>query len=302
MQGTIRLIQIAGISVFLHWSWFLVAAVEINGRGRYSSFAWNALEYLSLFAIVTMHEFGHALACRQVGGRADRIVLWPLGGVAYVRPPPRPGATLWSIAAGPLVNVALIPILGFLFLVFAFRVDSSVPPSDFMQFIGALNLINIGILVFNVLPIYPLDGGKILWALLWYVLGRARSLMAAVLVGFIGVAGVAILAIVVQSVWLGILAVFGAMQCLSGYRQAQALKRFSELPQHREFSCPSCKVSPPCGSFWACGSCQVAFDTFETEAVCPQCNTQFPKTACPNCGVSSPYAQWVSVERTLGRE
>ena len=57
-----------------------------------------------------LHEFGHALACRQVGGVANRIVLWPLGGIAYVNPPPRPGAVLWSIAAGPLVNVALVPI------------------------------------------------------------------------------------------------------------------------------------------------------------------------------------------------
>jgi hypothetical protein len=63
------------------------------------------------FLIVTLHEFGHALACRQVGGQANQIVLWPLGGVAYVDPPPRPGATLWSIAAGPLVNVVLLPIL-----------------------------------------------------------------------------------------------------------------------------------------------------------------------------------------------
>ena len=61
------------------------------------------------FLIVLLHEFGHALACRQVGGTANQIVLWPLGGVAYVNPPQRPGATLWSIAAGPLVNVALLP-------------------------------------------------------------------------------------------------------------------------------------------------------------------------------------------------
>src|ERR1700687_2385172 len=111
-NGTIRLFRLAGIDVFLHWSWFLVAAYEINNRaGTYSSIAWNVLEYLSLFLIVTLHEFGHELACRQGGGIANRIVLWPLGGVAYVDPPPRPGATLWSIAAGPLVNVALVPIL-----------------------------------------------------------------------------------------------------------------------------------------------------------------------------------------------
>src|SRR5438105_4119433 len=110
-QGSIHLFQFSGIDVYLHWSWFLIAAYEINRSRAYSSVVWNVLEYLALFSIVLLHEFGHALACRQVGGRANRIMLWPLGGVAYVDPPPRPGATLWSIAAGPLVNVALIPIL-----------------------------------------------------------------------------------------------------------------------------------------------------------------------------------------------
>src|SRR5712671_4336568 len=110
-QGSIRLFRAAGIDVFLHWSWFLVAVFEINNRaGRYSSLVWNVLEYLALFLIVLLHEFGHALACRQGGGQADQIMLWPLGGVAYVNPPPRPGATLWSIAAGPLVNVVLVPV------------------------------------------------------------------------------------------------------------------------------------------------------------------------------------------------
>src|ERR1019366_1019941 len=111
-QGSIHLFRIAGIDLFLHWSWFLVAAYEIQiGRGRYTSLTWNVLEYLALFLIVLMHEFGHAMACRQVGGTANQILLWPFGGVAYVNPPQRPGATLWSIAAGPLVNVVLAPVL-----------------------------------------------------------------------------------------------------------------------------------------------------------------------------------------------
>src|SRR5213596_2742367 len=115
-KGSIRLFRFSGVQVFLHWSWFLIALIEVNTRSsEYSSYFWNALEYLTLFAIVLMHEFGHALACRQVGGKADQIVLWPLGGVAYVAPPPRPGATLWSIAAGPLVNVVLAPIFWALF-------------------------------------------------------------------------------------------------------------------------------------------------------------------------------------------
>src|SRR5215471_16039850 len=110
-QGSIRLFRFSAVTVSLHRSWFLAAVFEIHGAiGHYSSLVWNVAEYLCLFLIVLLHEFGHALACRQVGGIANRIVLWPLGGVAFVNPPPRPGATLWSIAAGPLVNVVLLPL------------------------------------------------------------------------------------------------------------------------------------------------------------------------------------------------
>jgi Zn-dependent protease len=111
-NGAIRIFRLFGIDVFLHWSWFLIVLYDIQSRASVynNSYGWNALETLSLFGIVLLHEFGHALACRQVGGKANQIILWPLGGVAYVSPPQRPGAMLWSIAAGPLVNVILVPI------------------------------------------------------------------------------------------------------------------------------------------------------------------------------------------------
>src|SRR5689334_3328198 len=177
-QGSIRLFKFAGITVFLHWSWFLIAVYEINSRGgRYSSILWNILEYLALFLIVLLHEFGHALACRQVGGNANRIVLWPLGGVAYVDPPPRPGATPWSIAAGPLVNVALIPLLAVTISACRSAGLTATAP-DLFRLLRSIAWINAGLLIFNILPIYPLDGGQILRSLLWFVLGRARSLMA----------------------------------------------------------------------------------------------------------------------------
>ncbi|HTG43434.1 MAG TPA: site-2 protease family protein, partial [Verrucomicrobiae bacterium] len=161
-QGSFHLFRFSGINVYLHWSWFVIAFYSISTRrDHYSWFGWNVYEYLALFAIVLMHEFGHSLACRQVGGQADQIVLWPLGGVAYVNPPPRPAATLWSIAAGPLVNVGLVPILTFV----AFQTDSfhfdNTRLSDLQEFIRTLWIINIGLLGFNLLPIYPLDGGQI---------------------------------------------------------------------------------------------------------------------------------------------
>ena len=170
------------MQVYLHWSWLVVALIEINMRSRqYGSYVWNALEYLALFAIVLMHEFGHALACRQVGGKAEQIILWPLGGVAYVAPPPRPGATLWSIAAGPLVNVILLPITwGIYFWVQSGAIAAS---PDLRQYVLAVATINVVLLVFNMLPIYPLDGGQIFRALLWFVLGRAASLAVTAVVG-----------------------------------------------------------------------------------------------------------------------
>ena len=147
----------------------------------------TVLEYLALFLIVMLHEFGHALACHQVGGRANQIVLWPLGGVAYVDPPPRPGATLWSIAAGPLVNVALFRYSLFSLAGRSFGWAATSPYAYRLRF--AVRNINFWLLVFNILPIYPLDGGQILRSLLWFVMGRARSLMVATIIGLIGVAG-----------------------------------------------------------------------------------------------------------------
>ncbi len=292
-QGSIRLFRFSGIDVFLHWSWFLVAAYEIQTRkGSYSSVAWNVLEYLALFLIVMIHEFGHALACRQVGGTANRIVLWPLGGVAYVDPPPRPGATLWSIAAGPLVNVALLPI-SYAVLMVGQSLGWAESWPDLYQFVQAVLQINVLLLVFNILPIYPLDGGQILRSLLWFVLGRARSLMVAAIIGLIGVVGFIGLALWKQDVWLGAIALFMLMSCWGGLKQAQALSRFAKLPRRDGFACPACKTAPPVGEFWTCGKCGQPFDTFQTREVCPRCGTQFPQTKCLDCGALNPMNDWM---------
>src|SRR6516164_9867107 len=218
-QGSFHLFRFSGVDVFLHWSWFLVAIFEINFRaGRYSSFAWNAIEYLLLFLIVLLHEFGHALACRQVGGVANRIVLWPLGGVAFVNPPPRPGATLWSIAAGPLVNVGFLAVLKVIDLLSQSFGWAPQTWPDVYRLLQAIWAINLGLLAFNLLPIYPLDGGQILRSLLWFVLGSARSLMVTTIIGFVGVAGFIVIAIWARSLWLGAIAAFTLLNCWGGLR------------------------------------------------------------------------------------
>jgi Zn-dependent protease len=292
-QGSIHLFRFAGVDLYLHWSWFLVAFYEIESRsGRYSSVAWNALEYFALFLIVLMHEFGHALACRQVGGIANQIVLWPLGGVAYVNPPQRPGATLWSIAAGPLVNVALLPVLfGAVMMSQSFGWPDAMP--DAYQLLRSVLWIDVSLLVFNMLPIYPLDGGQILRSLLWFVLGRGRSLMVTTILGLVGIVGLIGMAVWSRSVWIGAISVFMLMNCWSGLKNAQELLRIARLPRREGFACPSCRTAPLLGHYWQCGECRQPFDTFETRGVCPQCGAQFVMTRCLDCGEEHPMSDWI---------
>lgn len=291
-QGSIRLFRAAGIDLYLHWSWFLVAYYQISLRaGRYTSLTWNVLEYLALFCIVLLHEFGHSLACRQVGGKADRIVLWPLGGVAYVQPPQRPGATLWSIAAGPLVNVVLIPVLLLLVkLAQANGLDGTMP--DAFRLLQTVAYINTVILIFNLLPIYPLDGGQILRSLLWFFFGRAWSLMAAAVVGFIGVACLFLLALAERSAWIGVLAVFILLNCWRGLRNAMVLVRAARMPRREGFACPACRMAPPRVPVWTCPQCQTKFDMFETHGVCPACGSVYVAMSCLDCGTMSPISAW----------
>ena len=291
-QGSIRLFRFSGIDVFLHWSWFLVAVYEINDRkGSYSSISWNVLEYLALFLIVLLHEFGHALACRQVGGTANKIMLWPLGGVAYVDPPPRPGATLWSIAAGPLVNVALLPVL---FVLDTQMAGWSGATPDMHQLVHQIWRIDLYLLIFNILPVYPLDGGQILRSLLWFVLGRARSLLAATVLGIIGAIGFVLLALWVRDPWLGIISFYLLVVCWGGLQHARALSRAANLPRRTGFVCPTCKTSPPVGNYWKCAKCGQGFDTFATNAVCPYCSTRFDVTKCMDCGATHSMSEWAN--------
>ena len=291
-EGSIRLFRLAGIQVYLHWSWFIVAVIEISSRsGYYSSPIWNVFEYLALFIIVLMHEFGHATACRQVGGKADEIILWPFGGVAFVAPPPRPGPILWSIAAGPLVNVILAPILTLAMFSASWLGWGALMPNA-AALVQAIWVINLGLLVFNILPIYPLDGGQILQSLLWFGLGRGRSLTVAVWTGFVGVAGLLGLAWWQHSIWIAAIAIFIFLNCRQGLFHAKALSRLARLPRRQGFACPDCKQPPIRGAVWRCGQCSRPFDPFETKGNCPYCGTQIWQAICSDCGATHSLDQW----------
>jgi len=222
-SGAFRLFRFAGIQVYVHWTWFIGAYIIYSRGAAYSSPVWQALECLTLFAIVTLHEFGHALACRSVGGTAEQIILWPLGGVAYVDPPNRPGALLWSIAAGPLVNVVLFPITLALDWWSSIHLGQRHP--DLAKFIDEVYLINQALLVFNILPIYPLDGGQIFQSILWFFMRQSTSLKVASSIGMAGAAALMVFAFFNGSMWLVVMGIFLLQRAMLGFRYARYMDR-----------------------------------------------------------------------------
>lgn len=297
-SGSWRFFRFRGVEVYVHWSWFLAAWFIVSTRGHaYSSMAWNAAEYVGLFLIVLLHEFGHVFACRQVGGVSNEIVLWPLGGIALGRPPPRPGAELWTIAAGPLVNVVLYPVLlGAVWACGLLGWAEQFP--DFTRMVIMLWVINQWLLIFNLLPIYPLDGGQILRSLLWFRLGAARSLLIATSLGLAGIAGYTGYRLWQQPanwMWPVMMALFIGSQCLAGLRLARARLALERLPRHQGVACPSCRQAPPGGPLWPCLACGQRFDPFSTQATCPHCHTVQRDIPCYSCGSRHPLERWTTV-------
>jgi Zn-dependent protease len=156
--------------------------------------------------------------------------------LAFVDPPPRPTAVLWSIAAGPLVNVVLFPCLFFLLIA-----SRWVPISaDAHRAIFGLFATNIVLLVFNLLPFYPLDGGQIVRALLWFRVGPIRSLSIAGAVGMVGAVGVGCLAFYWGSIWTGLVAFFLFSQAGGAVQRAKEMRLASDLAAR-----PPSPVPPP---------------------------------------------------------
>jgi Zn-dependent protease len=306
--GSLWLFRSFGIDVFVHWSWLLVALLQVQYLAQvaqegdvwlplYDSGKWYAIEYLALFAIVLLHEFGHALACRQVGGIADHIVLWPLGGIAFVKAPPRPGALLWTIAAGPLVNLLLVFVLGGLMLLSRSFNWSAFNP-DLPLFLTAIFVMNIVLLVLNLLPVYPLDGGQILHALLWFVIGRANSLLAASLIGMMLGGMVMIFSMLKTQLWLFIVATFVFLSANAGFRYSRMLARLLSGPRRQDARCPSCGTSPLIGKYWTCDECGTRFDMFAERGQCPGCGQLYRVTKCPDCFKENAVGDWYVAPKT----
>jgi Zn-dependent protease len=134
---------------------------------------------LLAIASIVPHEFGHALRARREGLGVDRITLWGLGGVAWIEPPRSPGAAFRMTAAGPLVSAALAALLGALGLL-----GRQIGLPDAVVGVAILLAeFNAAIFVFNLVPVFPLDGGRILHSFLWRLRGPAIAWVWSIRVG-----------------------------------------------------------------------------------------------------------------------
>lgn len=273
----------AGVDVYAHWSLLIAAIYFIDG----DNIGRGIAAFFALMGIVLLHELGHVFAARRVGGESKAVMLSLFFGLAFTKVPHRPGPQFWSVAGGPLVNLVLLPLL-----MGGAIAASALGATEVARFCGMAFFINKWLLIINVLPIYPMDGGRLLQATLWTKLGFARSLQISAVVGMIGLAGLLVWALSRSWFFMAVAVGFMAVECWNAYKRAQALKQLEALPRHTSVACPSCHESPPGGPLYVCGSCGNRFDPFSTHAICPHCNTMQPAIPCVHCGAVNPSDRW----------
>ncbi len=176
----------------LHWIFLIWAAFEFFQANRFGGLREVSVYLAMLFGSVFLHEMGHCRSARQVGGAAREVILWPLGGLASVDVPGRPLAHLAVAAGGPIVNLVLWLAL----LPFVISMDASIgsfllwPAAEpITEPVAVAAAVNLDLLLFNLLPAFPLDGGRILHAVLWQRSGEGAATRVAARSGkLVGVA------------------------------------------------------------------------------------------------------------------
>lgn len=171
MRMSWKIGRVAGIDLFLHPTFFLVLLFGAARGGLV-----DLLLVSAVFGCVVLHELGHALTARLYGIQTEDITLYPIGGVARLQRMPRnPGAELLITLAGPLVNLAIAGVLALTLALSGTGTLWESGPSLVEEFLSALMAINLFLAVFNLIPAFPMDGGRILRASLSGWLGRLRA-------------------------------------------------------------------------------------------------------------------------------
>ena len=197
MAKSLQLGSIAGIKLQVHWSFSLIVAWVLTtsllaGQGILGSLS-SVVFILVLFGCVVLHELGHALAARMYGISTRDITLLPIGGVARLeRMPRKPSQELVVALAGPAVNVVIAAVL-FLLLAPAVGLSNFLPLQS-GTFLQRLMFVNIALVAFNLLPAFPMDGGRVLRALLAMVMSYGRATRVAAIVGQVCALGLGLLA------------------------------------------------------------------------------------------------------------
>lgn len=199
MKWSIRVGKISGIDVYLHFTFLLLlvflGVVTWRSTGSLQAAAGGVAFIAALFFCVLLHELGHALMARKYGIGTSDITLLPIGGVARLdKMPEKPMQEFWVALAGPAVNLVIAALLfvGLAVTIgFAPLDDLALTGENFLQ---RLMVINLMLVAFNLLPAFPMDGGRVLRALLAIPLGRRRATNIAANIGqamaiFFGIVG-----------------------------------------------------------------------------------------------------------------
>lgn len=188
MGWSISLGRIAGTEVRIHLTFFLLIAwfaLAAGSRGGQAAAIDSVVFLLAVFACVLAHEFGHAIVARRYGIATRDITLLPIGGVASMeRMPEKPGQELMIALAGPAVNVVIALVL---FTVFGASIEperiAAAVEDQKIDLVTRLALVNVMLVLFNLIPAFPMDGGRVLRALLSYRLDRASATRIAAAIG-----------------------------------------------------------------------------------------------------------------------
>lgn len=237
LTGSVHLFTVARIRVRAHASLLLLMALILLFGVGDGGVSLRLQAAIILFGIVLLHEFGHCFAARAVGGDAEEVLLTPLGGLAMTLAPHRPRARFITVAGGPAVNVVICIVCGLVIyavsgqvLLGPWQFSGAFPSPGWWQIYSYAYWIyafSWALLLFNLLPVFPLDGGQLLQSLLWRPMGYYRSMIVSLNVGLVGaalmfMAGLAMLGRGGFSILLLFIAASCFLNCLQLRRQMVA--------------------------------------------------------------------------------